>query len=129
MSNVIKKAKSLKCNQQIINSHNKINTLWYIIKSDTGKKAICDDTLLVNKDDDDNNNCKFSSELFNNYFLMIAEKNSCNILNSYKADGKNNINPIHYLSQIFKSSFPNIKPNKTSIKEIENIINSLQSKN
>ena len=64
-----------------------------------------------------------------NYFLTIAEKMAYNICNNNKIDTNNFKNPIHYLTQIFKNYFPKITFNYTSTKEIEKIINSLQSKN
>jgi hypothetical protein len=62
-------------------------------KDETGKKVINDDIFFMNKDDE-NNNCKVNSELFNNYFLTTAEKNSCHIPNNIKVDRKNNKNSL-----------------------------------
>lgn len=102
-----------------------MKTARNIIKFETGKKVISDDITFVNKDDDWNNNYKDSSEVFNNYFLTIGENISHKILNNNKADCKNYIDPVYYLSQIFKNPFPNTKLNNTSTKEIEKIITSL----
>jgi hypothetical protein len=40
LSEVIKEAKRVNCNKQVINSHNKMKTTWNIIKSGTGKKSL-----------------------------------------------------------------------------------------
>jgi hypothetical protein len=60
---------------------------------------------------------------------MTAEKITYNICNNTKIDTNNIKNPIHYLTQTFQNSFPKIKFNYTSAKEIEKIISSLPSKN
>jgi hypothetical protein len=120
LTNVIRKAKRSSYNKQIMNSHNKIKTMWNIIKSETGRKMMKSDGF---------DTCKANLDLFNNYFLMIAEKITYNICNNTKIDTNNIKNPIHYLTQIFKNSFPKIKFNYTSAKETEKMINSLPSKN
>ena len=49
LSNVIKEGKRLKYNKQILISHNKIKTMWNIIKAETGKKVINDHIFFVRK--------------------------------------------------------------------------------
>jgi hypothetical protein len=61
-------------------------------------------------------------------FYRLLKKISCHTLNNIKFDCKDNKNPMHYLSQIFRNSFPNIKLSNTTTKATENIINSLQLK-
>jgi hypothetical protein len=117
---VIREAKRSSYNKQIMNSHNEIKTTWNIIKSETGRKMMKSDGL---------DTCKANPDLFNNYFLTIALKMTYNICNNTKIDTNNIKYPIHYLTQTFQNSFPKIEFNYTSAKEIENIINSLPSKN
>jgi hypothetical protein len=100
-------------------SHNKIKTMWNIIKSETGRKMMKSDGF---------DHCEANPDLFNNYFLTIAEKITSNICNNTKIDTNNIKNPIHYLTQTFQKDFPNIKFNYTSTKAIENTISFLPSR-
>ena len=52
------------------------------------------------------------SDTFNDYFLSLAEE--INMNNSNNTTSGINSYPIDYLSQAFKSPFPNIKHNNTS---------------
>jgi hypothetical protein len=90
-----------------MNSDNKIEPTWNIIKSETGRNMMKSGGF---------DTCKANSDLFNNYFLIIAGKITYNICNNSKMDTTNIKNPIHYLTQIFKNSFPKIKFNCTSTK-------------
>jgi hypothetical protein len=65
LTNVIREAKTSSYNKQIMNSHNKIKTTWNIMKSGTGRKMMKSDGF---------DTCKANADLFNNYFLTIAEK-------------------------------------------------------
>lgn len=68
LTNVIKEAKRANYNEQTVNSHNKVNTTWNIIKSATREKVNNDDISLLSNSGDKINNCKVNSESFNNYF-------------------------------------------------------------
>jgi hypothetical protein len=69
-----------------------------------------------NDESDGFDTCQANPDLFNNYFLAIAEKVTYNICNNNKI-GTNNIkNPIHYSTQIYKNLFPKVKFNHTSTK-------------
>jgi hypothetical protein len=48
LSNVIKEAKRLNYDTQIINSNNEIKTTWEIIKLETGRKASNDNIHSLN---------------------------------------------------------------------------------
>jgi hypothetical protein len=69
LTNVIKEAQRTNYNEQIVNSHNKVNTTWNIIKSATREKVHVNDISLLSNEDDKISNCKVSSESFNNYFI------------------------------------------------------------
>jgi len=68
LTNVIKEAQRANYNEQTVNSHNKVNTTWNIIKSATREKVNNDDISLLTNSGDKINNCKVNSESFNNYF-------------------------------------------------------------
>jgi hypothetical protein len=91
--------------------------------------ATYSDKILNREKNDSFDICKANPDLFNKYFLMIAEKNTYNICSNTKIATNNIKNPIHYLTQTFQNSFPKIKFNYTSAKEIENNINSVPLKN
>jgi len=83
LSKVIKTAKALHLNDQIIHSNNKIKTKWNIIRGETGGNNIKYDKLsTLNTDEEYNKNV--NAENFNNYFLTIAENISCKITGSHK---------------------------------------------
>jgi len=60
LTNAIKEAQRTNYNEQIVNSHNKVNTTWNIKKSATREKVNVDDiSLLSNVGDKINNMMKF----------------------------------------------------------------------
>jgi hypothetical protein len=72
LSKVIKTAKKLHYNDQIIHSHNKIKATWNIIKSETGQNNIKYDKANVYNIDKEYNK-SVNAENFNKYFLTIDE--------------------------------------------------------
>ena len=62
---MIREAKISSYNKQIMNSRNQIKTTRNNIKSETGRKMMKTDGFDA---------CKANPDLFNNYFLTIAEK-------------------------------------------------------
>jgi hypothetical protein len=128
LSKVIKTAKMLHYNHQIINSNNKIKATWNIIKSETGgNNTKCDKTNVYNTDNEYNRSV--NAENFNKYFLTIAESISCKIT----CNNKQNINctkySLSYLSQIFNLPFTNIVFHNTSTGKLKKIIHSFPWKN
>jgi hypothetical protein len=117
LSSVIKEAKRLEYNNQIINSSNKIKTTWNIIKSETGRLNGHKTSKYQNTPD-----------TFNKYFSSIAAKIIQKIKCNNKKCTNNNINPKCYLSKLSNNSFSNMKFKNTPTKETEKIINSLKSK-
>ena len=96
-------------NKEILNSNNKMKTTLNIIKRETGKKVNNEDLYLSNTDGNMNGNYQIISDSFNNYFLSIAEKIIHNIPYKNKIDSNNKRNSLHYLSQLFRNLFLNIK--------------------
>jgi hypothetical protein len=71
LSKVIKTAKMLHYNDQIIHCNNKIKTTWNIIRSKCGGNGIkYDKANILNTDKEYNKSVNV--EIFNKYFLTIA---------------------------------------------------------
>jgi hypothetical protein len=72
LSHVIRTAKILHHNNQIIHSNNTVNTMWNIIKSETGwNNTKYDNINTLNSDEEHNKSV--NAEIFNKYFLTVAE--------------------------------------------------------
>jgi hypothetical protein len=94
LANVIKDAKRLVYNNQVINSANKIKTIWNIIKTETNRSK----GHMSNK-------YQNSPEAYNKHFLLGAGKIIQGNKYSNIKDPNNNIDP-KYLSTSFWNSFP-----------------------
>jgi hypothetical protein len=66
------------------------------------------------------------SDIFQNYFLSLADKITLRTSNNEELE---NISSINYLHRIFSNPFPVITFENTTTKEIKDIIKSLKSKN
>jgi hypothetical protein len=117
LASVIKEAKSLAYNNQVIKSTNKMKTIWNIVKTETNRSK-----------EHTSNKYHNSSEAFNNHFLSVAEKIIQGISINTK-DSNTNIDPKCYLYKSFQNSFRNITFKNSSTKEVERIIRSLGLKN
>jgi hypothetical protein len=71
---VIKEAKILHYNKQILTSHNKTRTISNIVKSETGKKLRKEELSLLNINGKPIQNQQIIANSFNDYFLKTAEK-------------------------------------------------------
>jgi Notch-like protein len=92
-------------------------------------------------DGNSTDNSQVIADVFNEYFLSVAEKihqqdhniNSNNNVAVSDIRGKNsdnnNSNPAHYITHAFNSCLPNIQLKFSTKKEIENVIKSLKPKN
>ena len=128
LSKVIRTAKTLHLNNQIIHSNNKIKTTWNIINRQTGghnnkhnKVNICNT--------DQKYNGSINAEIFNKYFLTVANNISCKIMGSHKQIQSCAKSSLSLLSQAFNFPFTNIVYHNTSTGEIEKIIHSFPCKN
>lgn len=83
LSKVIRTAKTLHLNNQIIHSNNKIKTTWNIIKRETGRLNIKHDKVNICNTDKKYNE-SINVEIFNKYFLTVANNISCKIMGSHK---------------------------------------------
>jgi hypothetical protein len=126
LSSVINAPKRLHYDGLITNSNNKMKTTWNIVKSVTnkifGNKSI--QSAFINGVPTENQ--QVIADFFQSHFLSVADKIVCSFKND---EDVRDINCIDYLYSIFKNTYPNIIFDCTMTKEIENIINSLKSKN
>jgi hypothetical protein len=117
-------AKRLYYNGLITNSKNKIKTTWNIVRSISGKNlenklplSVCINGALTGTQ-------QVIADSLQSYFLSIADE----LVSNYIED-INDVNCKDYLDRIFRTPYPNLIFDRTTTKEIENIIKSLKSKN
>ena len=67
LSKVIRTAKTLHLNNQIIHSNNKIKTMWNIIKHETGRHNIKDGKVNICNTDKKYNE-SINADIFNKFF-------------------------------------------------------------
>jgi len=95
---VIKEAKILQYNKQILISSNKTRTTWNTVKSKTGKKRGKEEISLLNINGKLIKNQQTIANSFNNYFSTTAEK----LMGANQFDKmsqlKNGV-PLHYTLQ------------------------------
>jgi exonuclease III len=120
LSNVILSAKKLYYNNLILNFNNNMATTWKIINHENRKPSHDNNIASLKIDNKEITNQNKIANIFNNYFLSIADS-----LNA----GKNNhtnikeSKPISYLINNFHQPFPKMKWHLTSTHEIGKIIN------
>ena len=119
---MISAAKHMYYNEVIRNSENKIKSTWKIINEEKGKTRSRPIIQFLKTNNNIVNNQKVMANIFNNYFLPVAD-----LLNKVNKRDDKNTNPLHYLQ-----NFTN-KPNKmvwkyATMYELEKI-KSLKSKN
>jgi hypothetical protein len=126
LSQVITAVKEVYYNKYISGSDTKPRAMWNTVKTFTGNKNNHNEISHINNILTDN--CQLIVNSFNTYFLTVTDKIVSDI--PQYSDGPSlNINPLDYLSNVFKQPFPNIQFKNTSTKEIEIIITSLTTKN
>jgi len=128
LSKVIKTAKILHHNNRIIHSNNKIRMTWNIIRNETGGNSTKYDKVNTLNTDKEYNK-SVNAEIFNKYFLTIAENISCKIAGSNKQILNCTKNSLSYLSQVLNLPFLNTVFHNTSTGEIEKTIHTFPCKN
>jgi len=124
---VIKEAKILHYNKQILTSHNKTKTAWNIVKTETGKKLRKEEVASLKINDELMHNQQVIANSFNDYFLNTAEK----LMTAKQIDQLSQIKtgaPLRNKLQSCRQPYTNIKFRYTSTEEIERIIKSLKTK-
>jgi hypothetical protein len=80
---VIKKAKRMKYDKLILNSHNKIKTTWNIINTESGRNKNRNDIQALNVEGKKIIDQQSIAETFNEYFVTIAERIRRQIRNTH----------------------------------------------
>jgi len=117
-------------NNKSANSTNKLKTTWSIIKTITNNKKNSNDILMMEIDGKITTWHQTIAEVFNNYYVSVADNiTNNNPVNNTIGDLNKN-NPLNYLLvySAFQQSFTNIKLKNTTTGEIEKIIKELKSK-
>jgi hypothetical protein len=123
LTQVIKEAKCMHYNKQILESNNKVKAVWKIVKKETGKYSTEEVTPPIKIDDDAIQNPKPLANTFSTYFLTIIERMNNNTTTLTTEDA------TKYLIEAIPKTFPNINLMPTTVNEIKSITNSLKSKN
>ena len=118
LKDVIREAKKQHYNRQVLNSSNKIRTMWDITKSVTGKSTKIDTIQELKVNGNVISSSQDIADSLNNFFLSVVENNTFKINNS----------PLDYLRQAFHHPFPSIKYHAVTSSEITKIIKSLITK-
>ena len=101
-------------------------TTWKIINLEKGKVSPSSNTVSLRIGDKEIINQSKIANMFNNYFLSIAE--TLNSVNN-KSTNTKVPNPISYLTNSYHQPFLKMKWDHASTNEIDQIIKSLKSKN
>jgi hypothetical protein len=103
--------KKLHYDKMILNSKNKMETTWKIIKTETSKTNLKLGVQLLKMNNNNNNNTitdnVMIANILNKYSISIADS----VINNVKSgnnDHENNTNHIKYLFNSFNHPFPNI---------------------
>jgi hemerythrin-like domain-containing protein len=87
---VIKKAKRMEYDKLILNSHNKIKTMWNVINKESGRKSNSNNIQALDVDGKKIIDEQSIAETFNEYFVTIAEnirkRTRCTHVNSNYVD-------------------------------------------
>jgi hypothetical protein len=117
-------AKKLHYNKHIINSNNKVKTIWNIVKMEPPPKSN-DDVPPLNIDGKTIKDYRNIANIFNAYFTTVTDKISTNNSITFNV-ASNVVHPFNYLHLVFIRPFPNIKLTPVSTKVVIEIIKSLK---
>jgi hypothetical protein len=126
LSDVIKAAKRLHYNNEIINSTNKMKTIWQIVKTETNTTHNFN-TPLININGELSHNYQTIVNEFNRYYANTATKILAD--NSLNNSTNSSSQSLAYLYKVFNNPFPNVSLTPTNTNEIRNIIKKLKTKN
>jgi hypothetical protein len=114
----------------ILNSHNKIKTAWNVINKKSGRKNNSNNIQALDMDGKKIIDQQSIAETFNEYFVTIAEHIRKEIRYIHMHVNNNDVdNHTQCINHAFDNPFPNIENKYSTIKQIEQIINSLKTKN
>ena len=118
--------KKLHYNRIILNSNNKMITTLKTINHKNGKSNHCKNTISLKIDNKEITDKNSNANIFNSYFLSIAESLTSG---NNKHTNIKEPNPIHYLINKLHRPFPKMSSHYASTYDIGKIIKSLKSKN
>jgi hypothetical protein len=101
-------------------------TPWEIVSYENGKSNLCKNIQSFRIDNKEITNQNKIANIFNSYFLSIAESLKSG---NNKHTNIKETNPISYLINSFDRPFPKVSWQYASTHEIEKIMKSLKSKN
>jgi hypothetical protein len=122
LTQVIKEAKRLHYNKQLLESDNKVKVVWKILKKETGKVSKEDVTPAIKINYNVIKNPKIIAHSFNTYFLTIVERMNNDTITLTRED------TTKFLTEAIPKNFPSINLMPTTANEIRSIIHSLKSK-
>jgi hypothetical protein len=129
LSMVIRKAKIIKHDKLILNSHNKVKTTWGIINQESGRNKKRCEIQALNMEGKKITDQHTIVETFNEYFVAITENVKRQSENNLINDDNNSMdNHTYVMEQAFNKPYPSIECKCTTTKEIEQIIKSLKKK-
>jgi hypothetical protein len=129
---VVKEAKRMAYDKQILNSNNVMRTSWKLINNELGRGNKNHGVQSVNIDGRITENHQIIADASNKYFTTILDtiRKNINASYCYTKNSDNNHDVLSCsLKHAFQNSFPSIKCKCTSTKEFEKIIMSLKSSN
>jgi hypothetical protein len=121
---VISAAKHRHYNEIIRNSENKIKRTWKIINEERGKTRSRPIIQFLKINNNIVNNQDDMANIFNNYFLSVAD-----LLNKDNKSNDKNTNPLHYPPNFIKEPDNKMEWKYATTYELEKIIRSLKTKN
>ena len=86
---VIRTAKRMECDKLILNTHNKAKTTWDIINEESGRNKKRNEIQALLVEDKKITNQQTIAEIFNEYFISIADVNRQSINNPTKDNDGN----------------------------------------
>ena len=132
LSKVVKDAKRMEYDRQVLNSNNVMKTSWKLINKEMGKNCKNYGFQSVNINGRSITNLQLTANAFNKHFTtfpsMISRKINASDCSTATSDNNQN-NTCFSLNNVYQNSFPNIKNCCTTTRETENIIRTLKSSN
>ena len=131
LTEVIKEAKKLYYDAQIISSNNKMKKTWDIINLETHRKTNNGEIQSLKIEDKYVTNQQSIAESFNTYFLSVVDNIKNNNTQNHSKNMQNTINSDslnQFMSHTHNVAYPHMKHNPTTTKEIDEIIKSLKVK-
>ena len=129
LSRVIRKAKIAEHVKLIQNSQNKAKTKRGIVNKEAGRNKKRSEIQSLNVEGKKITDQQTIAEMFNDYFVAVAENVKRQRKNSFVNDDNNNMDShTHFIDQAFNKPYPSMECKCTTTEEIKRIIKSLKTK-